>query len=66
MDSRRVPMDRVKSPEEQIIAASTEEAKEDLAARRVLVRVTGEDGTIKYVIRSGFNRLFAASRQSRD
>src|SRR5690349_7312592 len=53
-------------PEEELIEALTEEAKEDLVARGVLVRVTDDDGTIKCLIRSGFSRLFAASRQRQD
>jgi hypothetical protein len=66
MNEKEDSMGNVKSPQEEIIEALTEEERERLAARGSLVPVTDEDGSTKYLIPSGFNRLFAASRRRRD
>ncbi len=66
MNGKKDSTTKVKSPEEEIIEALTEEAREGLAARGSLVPVTNADGTITYRIPSGFNRLSTANRRTRD
>ena len=61
MDKQNGSTNKIKDPEEESIEALTEEAREDLVKRGVLVPVT--NGTIKHRIRTGFNRLFGAIRQ---
>jgi hypothetical protein len=66
MNEPNKPAGKVKDPEEEIIEALTEEALERLVARGVLVPVTDDDGTFKYRIPSGFNRLFVTNHRRRD
>jgi len=54
---------KFKDPEEEIIEALPEEAREMFVERGVLVPFTDKDGTITYRIPSGFNRLFGAKRR---
>ena len=54
---------KFKAPEEEIIEALPEEAREMFVQRGLLVPFTDADGTIRYRIPSGFNRLFAANRR---
>jgi len=63
MDDRKDSTPKAKDPEEEIIEALTEEALERLVEKGTLVAFTDADGSTKYRIPSGFNRLFAAKRR---
>jgi hypothetical protein len=63
MNEKEYSTGNAKDPEDEIIEALTEEALKNLVARGKLVPVTNDDGTIKYRIPSGFNRLFGANRR---
>jgi hypothetical protein len=52
-----------KDPEEELIDALTEEAIEGLVEEGTLVAFTDADGSTKYRIPTGFNRLFGAKRR---
>ena len=63
MDDIKDSTPKAKDPEEEIIEALTEKALENLVEKGTLVPFTDADGSTKYRIRSGFNRLFGANRQ---
>ena len=63
MNDSKDSVHNVKDPEEEIIEALTEEALERLVEEGTLVLFTDADGSTKYRIPSGFNRLFAAKRR---
>jgi len=66
MNGKEGSTGKVKDPEEELINALTEEVRERLVARGVIVPVIDDDGAIKYRIPSGFNRLFGANYRRRD
>ena len=57
MNDRKDSTPKAKDPEEEIIEALPEEAREALVAIGKLVPITNDDGTVTYQIPSGFNRL---------
>ena len=66
MNEKKDSTSKVKSREEELIEALTEEARERLAARGSLFPVTDEDGSTKYLIPSGFHRLSTDTRRKWD
>jgi len=66
MNEKKDSTGKVKSLEEELIEALTEEAREKLTARGSLFPVTDEDGSTKYLIPSGFNRLSTNPRRKWD
>jgi hypothetical protein len=63
MNEKEYSTGNAKDPEEELIDALTEEALERLVEKGTLVPFTDADGSTKYRIPSGFNRLFAANRR---
>jgi hypothetical protein len=63
MNEKEYSTGNAKDPEEELIDALTEEAREMFVQRGLLVPFTDADGTIRYRIPSGFNRLFGANRR---
>jgi hypothetical protein len=57
MNEKKDSTGKVKSAEEELIEALPEEARKELTARGVLIFVIDDDGSSKYLIPSGFNRL---------
>ena len=66
MNEKKDSTDNARNPEEELIKALTEDARERLAARGILVSVINEDGSSKYLIRSGFNRLSTKNCRRQD
>jgi hypothetical protein len=63
MNDRKDSVHNVKDPEDEIIKALPEEERERLLEKGTLLAFTDADGSTKYRIRTGFNRLFAANRR---
>ena len=63
MKEKEYSTGNAKDPEDEIIEALPEEERERLLEKGTLVPFTDADGSTKYRIRTGFNRLFAANRR---
>ena len=63
MNEEKDSAHNLKDPEEEIIKALTEEERERLVKKGTLVAFPDADGSTKYRIPSGFNRLFDANRR---